>query len=54
MQNVNIGSQILYKSNTELINQKTKLTKVKKIFLLSLNKYTIILLFSFFSLYILI
>ena len=54
MQNVNIGSQILYKSNTELINQKTKLIKVKKIFLLSLNKYTIILLFSFFSLYILI
>ena len=54
MQNVNIGSQTLYKSNTELINQKTKLIKVKKIFLLSLNKYTIILLFSFFSLYILI
>ena len=54
MQNVNIGSQILYKSNTELINRKTKLIKVKKIFLLSLNKYTIILLFSFFSLYILI
>ena len=54
MQNVNIGSQILYKSNTELINQKTKLIKVKKIFLLSLNKYKIILLFSFFSLYILI
>ena len=54
MQNVNIGSQILYKSNTELINQKTKLIKVKKIFLLSLNKYIIILLFSFFSLYILI
>ena len=54
MQNVKIGSQTLYKSNTELINQKTKLIKVKKIFLLSLNKYTVILLFSFFSLYILI
>ena len=57
MQNVNIvniGSQTLYKSNTELINQKTKLIKVKKKFLLSLNKCIIILLFSFFSLYILI
>ena len=54
MQNVNIESQKLYKRNTELINQKDKLIKVKKILLLLLGKYSIILFIFFFSLYIFI
>ena len=44
MENVKIESQILYKSNTELIDQKTNIIKKKKIFLLCFGKYTIILL----------
>ena len=54
MKNVNIESQILYKNNTELINRKDKLIKVKKILLLFLGKYAIIVFIFFFFLYIFI
>ena len=47
-----IESQKIYKNNTELINQERKVIKMKKITLLFLFKYTIILSFSFFSLFI--
>ena len=53
MQNMNMNNenQILYKSSTESFNKKSKLMKMKKIFLLISGKCIIILLLSFFTLY---
>ena len=52
MKNENNDNQILYKSNTESINQKSKLMKMKKLLLVILGKSVIILLISFLSFYI--
>ena len=49
--NVNNENQILYKSSTESFNRKSKLMKMKKIFLLISGKCIIILILSFFTLY---
>ena len=52
MKNENNDNQILYKSNTESINQKSKLMKMKKILLLISGKSIIILLLSILFFYI--
>jgi UDP-N-acetylmuramate dehydrogenase len=53
MQNINMNNenQILYKSSAESFNQKSKLMKMKKIFLLISGKCIIILLLLFFTLH---